>query len=39
MHSHLTDSERGAYWRRIAAGNVQVVVGAAAQFAPTRNLV
>ena len=39
MHSHLTDSERGAHWRNIAAGNVQVVVGArSAVFAPTRNL-
>jgi primosomal protein N' (replication factor Y) len=39
MHSHLTDGERGAYWRRIAAGNVQVVVGArSAVFAPTRKL-
>src|ERR1700677_608826 len=39
MHSHLTDSERGAYWRRIAAGQVQVVVGArSAVFAPTRKL-
>ncbi len=39
MHSHLTDSERGAHWRRIAAGQVQVVVGArSAVFAPCRNL-
>jgi primosomal protein N' (replication factor Y) (superfamily II helicase) len=39
MHSHLTDSERGAYWRRIAAGQVNVVVGArSAIFAPTRRL-
>jgi len=39
MHSHLTDSERGAHWRRVAAGFVQVVVGArSAVFAPTRNL-
>jgi primosomal protein N' (replication factor Y) len=39
LHSHLTDAERGAYWRRVAAGQVQVVVGArSAVFAPTRNL-
>jgi primosomal protein N' (replication factor Y) (superfamily II helicase) len=39
MHSHLTDSERGAHWRRIAAGQVHVVVGArSAVFAPCRNL-
>jgi primosomal protein N' (replication factor Y) (superfamily II helicase) len=39
MHSHLTDGERGAHWRRIAAGQVQVVVGArSAVFAPCRNL-
>lgn len=39
MHSHLTDAERGAYWRRIAGGSVQVVVGArSAVFAPTRKL-
>ncbi len=39
MHSHLTDAERGAYWRRIAGGQVQVVVGArSAVFAPTRKL-
>lgn len=39
MHSHLSDSERGAHWRRIAAGLVQVVVGArSAVFAPCRNL-
>ena len=39
MHSHLTDSERGAHWRRVAGGFVQVVVGArSAVFAPTRNL-
>lgn len=39
MHSHLSDSERGAHWRRIAAGQVQVVVGArSAVFAPCRNL-
>lgn len=39
MHSHLTDAERGAHWRGIAAGHVQVVVGArSAVFAPTRKL-
>jgi primosomal protein N' (replication factor Y) len=39
LHSHLTDSERGAYWRRVAAGSIQVVVGArSAVFAPTRKL-
>jgi len=39
LHSHLGDVERGAYWRRVAAGQVQVVVGArSAVFAPTRKL-
>ncbi len=39
LHSNLTDSERGGYWRRVANGQVQVVVGArSAVFAPTRNL-
>ena len=39
LHSHLTDAERGGYWRRVAGGHVQVVVGArSAVFAPTRNL-
>src|SRR5581483_10194151 len=39
LHSHLTDAERGGYWRRVAAGHVQVVVGArSAVFAPTRKL-
>jgi len=39
LHSHLTDAERGAYWRRVAAGHIQVVVGArSAVFAPTRKL-
>jgi primosomal protein N' (replication factor Y) len=39
MHSHLGDAERGAHWRRIAGGQVHVVVGArSAIFAPTRNL-
>jgi primosomal protein N' (replication factor Y) len=39
LHSHLADSERHAQWRRIAAGQSQVVVGArSAIFAPTRRL-
>lgn len=39
MHSHLTDAERGGYWRRIATGHINVVVGArSAVFAPTRKL-
>ena len=39
LHSHLTDAERGGHWRRIAAGQTQVVVGArSAVFAPTRKL-
>lgn len=39
LHSHLTDAERGSYWRRVAAGHVNVVVGArSAVFAPTRKL-
>ena len=39
LHSHLSNAERGAHWRRIAAGQAQVVVGArSAVFAPTRNL-
>ena len=39
LHSNLTDSERAGYWRRVANGQVQVVVGArSAVFAPTRNL-
>ena len=39
LHSHLTDAERGGYWRRVAIGHVQVVVGArSAVFAPTRKL-
>jgi primosomal protein N' (replication factor Y) len=39
LHSHLLPAERGAHWRRIASGQVQVVVGArSAVFAPTRNL-
>lgn len=39
LHSHLSDSDRGRYWRQIAAGEVQVIVGArSAVFAPTRRL-
>jgi primosomal protein N' (replication factor Y) len=39
LHSHLQNAERGSHWRKIAAGRVQVVVGArSAIFAPTRNL-
>ena len=39
LHSHLTDSERHGYWKEIASGNVQVVVGArSAIFAPTPHL-
>jgi primosomal protein N' (replication factor Y) len=39
MHSHLGDADRAAHWRRIAGGQVQVVVGArSAVFAPTRKL-
>jgi primosomal protein N' (replication factor Y) len=39
LHSHLGDAERGGHWRRVAAGQVQVVVGArSAVFAPTQRL-
>jgi primosomal protein N' (replication factor Y) len=39
LHSHLSDAERHRHWRDIAAGAVQVVVGArSAIFAPTRKL-
>jgi len=39
LHSHLGDAERGGHWRRVAAGQVQVVVGArSAVFAPTKKL-
>ncbi len=39
LHSHLTDAERNRHWQRIAAGEVQVVVGArSAVFAPTPRL-
>lgn len=39
LHSHQSDVERHRQWRRIAAGGVQVVVGArSAVFAPTPHL-
>ena len=39
LHSHLGNAERGGHWRRVAGGQVQVVVGArSAVFAPTRKL-
>jgi len=39
LHSHLSDAERHWHWQRIAAGEVQVIVGArSAVFAPVRNL-
>ncbi len=39
LHSHLSDGERHRYWKAVAAGEVQVVVGArSAVFAPTRKL-
>ncbi len=39
LHSHLSAAERHAEWQRIAAGTVQVVVGArSAVFAPLPNL-
>jgi len=39
LHSHMAEAERHRHWRSIAAGEVQVVVGArSAVFAPTRRL-
>jgi len=39
LHSHLSDAERHRHWQQIAAGRVQVVVGArSAVFAPTPHL-
>jgi primosomal protein N' (replication factor Y) len=39
LHSHLSDAERHRHWQSIAAGQVEVVVGArSAVFAPTRRL-
>ena len=36
LHSHLGNAERGGHWRRIAGGQVQVVVGAAVPSSPRR---
>ncbi|HSG69691.1 MAG TPA: primosomal protein N' [Planctomycetaceae bacterium] len=39
LHSHLSDAERHWHWKRIAGGEVQVIVGArSAIFAPTPRL-
>ena len=39
LHSHLTAAQRAWHWQQIAAGNVQVIVGArSAIFAPAPNL-
>ena len=39
LHSHLTPAERHAHWREIAAGRVNVIVGArSAIFAPAPRL-
>ena len=39
LHSHLTDRERNWHWKRIAGGQIDVVVGArSAVFAPTPQL-
>jgi primosomal protein N' (replication factor Y) len=39
LHSHLSDVERHEHWRRIARGDVQVVIGArSAIFAPVPHL-
>jgi primosomal protein N' (replication factor Y) len=39
LHSHLSDAERHWHWQQIAAGQIQVVVGArSAIFAPTPHL-
>ncbi len=39
LHSHQTDVERHEHWRRIARGEVEVIVGArSAIFAPTPHL-
>src|SRR5262249_15355681 len=39
LHSHLGNADRGAHWRQVFQGKVQVVVGArSAVFAPTRKL-
>jgi primosomal protein N' (replication factor Y) len=39
LHSHLGNAERGAHWRKVAAGKAQVIVGArSAVFAPANRL-
>ena len=39
LHSHLTAAQRAWHWRQIAAGHVQVIIGArSAIFAPAPNL-
>ena len=39
LHSHMGNAERGRQWRRVAAGKIQIIVGArSAVFAPTRQL-
>jgi primosomal protein N' (replication factor Y) len=39
LHSHLGNAERGGHWRRIAAGQAQVIVGArSGVFAPAKRL-
>jgi primosomal protein N' (replication factor Y) len=39
LHSHMSDVERHEHWRRIAHGDIEVVVGArSAIFAPTPHL-
>lgn len=39
LHSHMSDVERHEHWRRIARGEIEVVVGArSAIFAPTPHL-
>jgi primosomal protein N' (replication factor Y) len=39
LHSHLGPAERGGHWRRVAAGQAQVIVGArSAVFAPAKRL-
>ena len=36
LHSHLSDAERHRHWQSIAAGEVQVVVGARSASSPRR---
>lgn len=39
LHSHLTSAQRAWHWKQIAAGHVQVIIGArSAIFAPTPRL-